>query len=172
MGVAAQAGRRLETLAERLRVLLHPSRTAAARGAGLPAGIDLRASFASPELERDWRVISARIETLGLTPEAGASTVHLAAGLADAHGSAAAQRLLTVDIKDVNHAQNAAWRSFRLLQSPADAMRRLGYDRLVEFRVGRSTDVLREPGEGYDLIFLDGDHRLKTVAAEPASPVV
>jgi predicted O-methyltransferase YrrM len=188
------------TIVERLRVLLQPSRTAAARTMGSPAGLDLRTLFASPDLERDWRAASARIETLGITPEAGmnpgdrralyylvrllrpvrvleigtqagASTVHLAAGLADAQGSAAEHRLVTVDIKDVNDAGQAAWRSFRLPQSPADAMRRLGFDRLVEFRMGRSVDVLHESGERYDLIFLDGDHRLKTVAAEiPLAP--
>lgn len=184
-----------ETLMERLRVLVQPSRTAPARAAGVSGGLDLPAAFASTDLERDWRTAAARIDVLGITPEAGmnpgdrralyylvrllrpgavleigtqagASTVHLAAGLADVHGTAGARRLLTVDIKDVNGADKAAWRSFRLPQSPADAMRRLGCDRLVEFRVGRSLDVLRESGEQYDLIFLDGDHRLKTVAAE------
>jgi predicted O-methyltransferase YrrM len=180
---------------ERLRVLLQPSRTAAARAMGSPTALDLRALFASSEIERDWQKVAAGIETLGITPEAGmnpgdrralyylmrllrpgrvleigtqagASAVHLAAGLADAHGSAAERRLLTVDIKEVNGAENAAWRQFRLPQSPADATRRLGLERLVEFRVGRSVDLLRERGERYDLIFLDGDHRLKTVAAE------
>ena len=180
---------------ERLRVLLQPSRTAAARTMGAAAGLDLRALFTSPRMERDWQAASARIETLGLTPEAGinpgdrralyylmrllrparvleigtqagASAVHLAMGLADAHGSADERRLLTVDIKDVNRADNAAWRMFRLPQSPADAMRRLGFDGLVEFRMGRSVDVLRNTYDRYDLIFLDGDHRLNTVAAK------
>ncbi|HEX2217204.1 MAG TPA: class I SAM-dependent methyltransferase [Gemmatimonadales bacterium] len=102
----------------------------------------------------------------GSRRSAGASTVHLAAGLADAHPGPAERRLLTVDIKDVNHPETAAWRSFQLPQSPGDAMRRLGYDRLVEFRIGRSLEVLGESDERYDLIFLDGDHRLETVAAE------
>jgi predicted O-methyltransferase YrrM len=180
---------------ERLRVLLQPSRTSAARTMGSPTGLDLHALFTSPRVERDWQAASARIETLGLTPEAGmnpgdrralyylmrllrparvleigtqagASAVHLAAGLADAHASSAGRRLLTVDVKDVNAVDNAAWRSFRLPQSPADAMRRLGFESLVEFRMGRSLDMLHESGESYELIFLDGDHRLKTVAAE------
>jgi predicted O-methyltransferase YrrM len=180
---------------ERLRVLLQPSRTAAARAMGSPAALDLRTLFTSPDIERDWRAVAAKIATLGLTPEAGmnpgdrralyylirllrparvleigtqagASAVHLAAGLADAHGGAAERRLLTVDIRDVNGAENAAWRQFRVPQSPADAMRRLGLERMVEFRVGRSVDLLREQAERWDLIFLDGDHRLKTVARE------
>ncbi len=195
MGVTSRIGWTLGVLAERLNVLLNPSRAAPACAAGAPAGVDVRGAFASPGLERDWAEAAARIDTLGLTPEsgmnpgdrralyylmrllrpaavleigtqAGASTVHLAAGLADAHRGAREPRLLTVDIKDVNHGEKAAWRSFRLPQSPADAMRRLGYERLVEFRVGRSTDVLRERSEGYDLIFLDGDHRFKTVVLE------
>ena len=193
MGPAGRLGRVLEVWAERLRLVLHPSRTAAARAAGAPRALDLRTILAS-DVERDWRDAAARIATLGLTAEsgmnpgdrralyylvrhvrpesvleigtqAGASTVHLAAALADS-GGAAERRLLTADIKDVNHPEEAAWRSFGLPQSPAEAMRRLGYERLVEFRVGRSLDVLRDSGETYDLIFLDGDHRLKTVAAE------
>jgi hypothetical protein len=71
-----------------------------------------------------------------------------------------------VDIKDVNHPETAAWRAFRLPQSPRDAMRRLGYSDLVDFRMARSLEMLREGGERYDLIFLDGDHRLKTIVAE------
>ena len=194
MRMGARAGRLLDDLAERLRVVLRPSRTAAARTAAAPSTVDLQAAFFAPALERDWQPVAERIAGLAITPEAGmnpgdrrtlyylvrhlrpgrvleigtqagASTVHLAAGLAGTHG-AAERRLVTVDIKDVNGAPNAAWRAFGLPQSPSDAMRRLGYDRLVEFRVGRSLDVLRERGEGYDLVFLDGDHRLRTVAAE------
>jgi predicted O-methyltransferase YrrM len=71
-----------------------------------------------------------------------------------------------VDLKDVNHGDNAAWRAFGLPQSPRDAMAKLGYGELVAFRTARSLDVLRESGDAYDLIFLDGDHRFKTVVSE------
>lgn len=179
--------------AERLRLLLRPSLRSAAEAAGSLDRLDLAAMFRSPQVERDWDAAAARIDLLGLTPEAGmnpgdrralyflvrhlgparvleigtqagASTVHLAAGLADAHPGPATPRLLTVDIKDVNHPETAGWRAFRLPQSPREAMRKLGYGDLVEFRTARSLDLLREDGEAYDLIFLDGDHRLKTVA--------
>jgi hypothetical protein len=56
---------------ERLRVLLQPSRTAAARTMGSPVALDLRTLFASPDLERDRRAVSARVEILGIPPEAG-----------------------------------------------------------------------------------------------------
>jgi predicted O-methyltransferase YrrM len=195
LGWTARLGRRLEDFTERLRSLLEPGRRAVAGNARSLGSLDLSRMFLAPDLERDWLAAAARIETLGLTPEAGmnpgdrralyylvrhlrpervleiwtqagASSVHLAAGLADARSGPAERRLLTVDIKDVNHPEAAAWRSFRLPQSPGDAMHRLGYGALVEFRVGRSLEVLGESGERYDLIFLDGDHRLKTVAAE------
>jgi predicted O-methyltransferase YrrM len=195
LGWTARLGRRLEDFTERLRSLLEPGRRAVAGNARSLGSLDLSRMFLAPDLERDWLAAAARIETLGLTPEAGmnpgdrralyylvrhlrpervleigtqagASSVHLAAGLADARSGPAERRLLTVDIKDVNHPEAAAWRSFRLPQSPGDAMHRLGYGALVEFRVGRSLEVLGKSGERYDLIFLDGDHRLKTVAAE------
>jgi len=182
-------------LAERLRLLLRPGLRSTAQSAGAVGTLDPNLLFGAPGVEADWNAAAAGIATLGLTPEAGmnpgdrralyylvrhlqpgrvleigtqagASTVHLAAGLADAYRATAGPRLLTVDIKDVNHPESAAWRAFGLPQSPRDAMQRLGYDGLVEFRTARSLDVLREAGEAWDLIFLDGDHRLKTVVAE------
>jgi len=179
----------------RLRMLLRPGLRSAAEAAGTLDRLDLTAIFTAPAVEPDWNAAASRIRELGITAEAGmnpgdrhalyylvrhlrphrvleigtqagASTVHLAAGLADAHPGPIEPRLLSVDIKDVNHPETAAWRAFRLPQSPADAMRRLGYGDLVGFRTARSLDVLRETGEWYDLIFLDGDHRLKTVVSE------
>jgi predicted O-methyltransferase YrrM len=182
------------TVAERLRTLLHQGPRSADQ-AGAVHRLDLAAIFATTAVEADWLAAAARIASLGISADAGmnpgdrralyylvrhlrpvrvleigtqagASTVHLAAALADAHAKALEPRLLTVDIKDVNHPVAAAWRAFGLPQSPRDALRRLGYTELVEFRVARSLQVLRESGSDYDLIFLDGDHRLKTVLSE------
>ena len=182
-------------LAERIRLLLQPGLRSAAERAAAIRGVPLKVLLGAPEIEPGWRAAEARIATVGLTAasgmnpgdrralyylmrylrpqrvleigtQAGASAIHLAAGLADAHSGPTVRRLLTVDIKDVNHAERAAWRDFKLPQSPGDAMRKLGYDELVEFRVGRSLELLRTGGEAYDLIFLDGDHRFKTVLAE------
>ena len=186
---------RVADLGARLGLLLRPGLRSTAKAAGATGAVDLGAIFVDPGLEASWNAAAARIRELGITEEAGmnpgdrralyylvrhlrpgrvleigtqagASTVHLAAGLADAYPGSAEIRLLTVDIKEVNDSEEAAWKAFRLPQSPRDAMRRLGYDRLVRFRVGRSLEVLRETGDWYDLIFLDGDHRLKTVVAE------
>jgi len=185
----------IEDLAERLRMLLRPGLRAAAETAGTLDRLDLAQIFTAPVVESGWSTAAARIEELEITAEAGmnpgdrralyslvrhlrplrvleigtqagASTVHLAAALADAHPGPVERRLVSVDIKDVNHPETAAWRAFRLPQSPREAMRRLGYGDLVEFRVARSLEMLREAGEMYDLIFLDGDHRVKTVVAE------
>ena len=195
MAWLARVGRRFEDLAERLRMLLRSGLRSAAEAAGPLDRLDLRAIFTAQAVESDWNAAAALIQELGITAEAGmnpgdrralyylvrhlrprrvleigtqagASTVHLAAALADALPGPAEPRLLSVDIKDVNDPETGAWRAFRLPQSPRDAMRRLGYGDLVEFRVGRSLEVLREAGEAYDLIFLDGDHRLKSVVAE------
>jgi predicted O-methyltransferase YrrM len=186
---------RVAELGARLGLVLRPGLRSAAKTAGATGDVDLGAILTDPAFEPGWNAAAARIRELGITDEAGmnpgdrralyylvrhlrpgrvleigtqagASTVHLAAGLADAHPGSGESRLLTVDIRDVNQSEEAAWRAFRLPQSPRDAMRRLGYDHLVRFQVGRSPEVLREPGESYDLIFLDGDHRLKTVVAE------
>ncbi len=183
------------TLSERIRLLLQPGLRSVAERAAPIRALPLKVVLGAPEIEPGWRAAEARIATVGLTAEsgmnpgdrralyylmrylrpqrvleigtqAGASAIHLAAGLADAHSGPTVRRLLTVDIKDVNHSERAAWRDFKLPQSPRDAMRKLGYDELVEFRVARSLELLRTGGEAYDLIFLDGDHRFKTVLAE------
>src|SRR5687767_15649367 len=157
---------RVAQLGAQLGLLLRPEMRSAAKAAGAARAVDLGVIFTDPALEAGWNTAAARIQALGITDEAGmnpgdrralyylmrhlrpgrvleigtqagASTVHLAAGLADAHSSSGESRLLTVDIKDVNDSPEAAWKAFRLPQSPRDAMRRLGYDHLVRFQVGR-----------------------------------
>ena len=190
----SRVGVAVDDLVARVRLLLRPGLAAGAGQAGTVERLDLAAILRDRQAEVGWVAAERRVAPLGITAEAGmnpgdrralyylvrhlaprrvleigtqagASTVHLAIGLADAV-PAGGVRLLTVDIQDVNDSEKAAWRDFRLPQSPRQAMERLGLGSMVEFRVARSLEVLAEAGEQFDLIFLDGDHRLKTVAAE------
>ena len=185
----------LEELAARLSPPSSATALAAADAAAEVDTVDLAALWRDPGIETAWNAAEQRIALLGLTgqggmnpgdrralyylirrlrPErvleigtlAGASTVHLATGLADVWPAPAVGRLLTVDIVDVNDAENAPWRRLGLGQSPRQAVERLGLAGMVEFRVARSLDLLAQPGEPFDLIFLDGDHRYETVVAE------
>jgi predicted O-methyltransferase YrrM len=166
-----------------------------ARRAAPVDSLDLATLLHDPAIGTAWAAAERRIAVLGLSTEggmnpgdrralyyllrhlrpqrvleigtlAGASTVHLAAGLADAWPESSDIRLLTVDIVDVNDSERAAWRRLGLAQSPRQAMERLGLGGLVEFRTARSLDLLTQSGEPFDLIFLDGDHRLQMVVAE------
>src|SRR5262245_17939358 len=165
------------------------------RAAAAVASLDLAALLHDPTTATAWTAAEQRIAVLGLTtvggmnpgdrralyylirhlrPQrvleigtlAGASTVHLAMGLAHAWPESPDIRLLTVDIVDVNDSERAAWRRLGLAQSPRQAMEQLGLGAIVAFRTARSLDLLTQPGESFDLIFLDGDHRLQTVLAE------
>ena len=191
--------RALEDLVARVGPRISPAARATADSAAEVDKLDLAAIWRDPEIETAWSAAERRVGLLGRSaqggmnpgdrralyylvryfrPErvlevgilAGASTVHLAVGLADAWPNSAAGRLLTVDIADVNDPERGAWRRLGLAQSPRHAMERLGLGGMVEFRVARSLDLLAQPGEPFDLVLLDGDHRLGTVVAEiPAS---
>ena len=52
-----RAVRQLEDLAERLRVMLRPARTAPARGAGSPSAAGLAAAFAGQAVTRMHRAV-------------------------------------------------------------------------------------------------------------------
>jgi predicted O-methyltransferase YrrM len=185
----------LDDLAARFGAAAPAPLRAGAEAAAELDRLDLDAMLHDPAIERDWHAAERRVAALGLTtvggmnpgdrralyylvrrlrPDrvleigtlAGASTVHLAVGLDDAWPGAPARRLLTVDIMDVNDSERAAWRRLGLAQSPRQAMESLGLGAMVEFRTARSLDLLAEPREPFDLIFLDGDHRFETVLAE------
>lgn len=82
----------------------------------------------------------------------GASTVHIASALRGTTG-----RLTTVDITDVNAVIDPP---------PLSLVERIGCRRYVEFIQSPSLAYLKSTRRQYDLIFLDGDHREKTVYQE------
>ncbi|MEE1612153.1 O-methyltransferase [Microvirga sp. CF3016] len=85
----------------------------------------------------------------------GTSAIYMAAALQRLHGN---RRLTTVDIFDVNHPKQGAWKDVGLSTPPAECAKALGLSEHVQFHVGASQDFMRETDERYDLIFLDGDH--------------
>jgi predicted O-methyltransferase YrrM len=93
----------------------------------------------------------------------GASTVHLAAALLR---EPSAERLVTVDVVDVNDGEGAYWKTAGLSRSPRDCVRALGAERLVEFVREKSLQFLERTFASFDLIFLDGDHSQETVYRE------
>jgi predicted O-methyltransferase YrrM len=97
----------------------------------------------------------------------GASTVHIASAMhLAARGSGKPSHLITVDISDVNSAEQRPWRNFGMEHSPAQMLEELQLGVSVEFVCDRSTDFARGSEEKFDLIFLDGDHSAGTVYQE------
>src|SRR6185312_7221616 len=135
--------RALEDLGARVGPRISPAVRATADSAAEVDKLDLAAIWRDPEIETAWSAAERRVASLGfsahggmnpgdrralyylvrhLRPErllevgtlAGASTVHLAVGLADAWPNSATSRLLTVDIADVNDPEGSAWRRLGL----------------------------------------------------------
>lgn len=129
--------------------------------AGLPDGTggvnpgDRRAIFHVVHALRPSRVLEVGTHI-------GASTIHIALAL-EALGQGT---VTTVDVVDVNDPRKRPWEAFGSPASPRSLVTSLGLDHRVRFETGRSVDFLRNGGEDYDLIFLDGDHGALTVARE------
>jgi predicted O-methyltransferase YrrM len=89
----------------------------------------------------------------------GASTCHLVARMSE--GS-----VVTVDRMDVNDPVEGYWKQSNLRLSPQQMMERLASQVSVSFVKSDSVDVLENPGQCFDLIFLDGDHSAAMVYTE------
>ncbi len=155
-------------------------------------GIDLKAIWSDPEIEKDWKRDSALLDqfvlpdgTGGVSPgdrraiyylvrffdpsrileigtHIGASTVHLAA--AALHGQST--YLKSVDLSDVNDPEIEPWRKAGATRSPRKMVEEIGAGEKVEFKVGSSLEYLAGQETSYDFIFLDGDHSAETVYRE------
>lgn len=100
----------------------------------------------------------------------GASTTILCLALADEHvQSSASPHLVTVDILDVNDPDNGPWRQLNLGHSPAQVLRELHCEHLVQFVAQPSLTYLQQSQQRFDLIFLDGDHEAEIVYQEIAA---
>jgi predicted O-methyltransferase YrrM len=123
---------------------------------------DRRAIFA---LARWLRITSA----LEIGTHLGASTVHIAAALhatSVALGGKGEFDFTTVDIIDVNDERKRRWARFGSAYSPAEMIRRLGYEASVQFVARRSLDYMAACDKRYGLVFLDGDHSAHAVYQE------
>ena len=98
----------------------------------------------------------------------GASTVHLCAAMRE-HSPSPNRRLLCVDVRDVNDPGSRPWREYGASHSPRETTARLGCAGFVQFVARPSLEVLREAGETFDLVVLDGDHSARAVYLEVAA---
>jgi len=112
------------------------------------------------------RALRAR-RVLEIGTHVGASTIHIAAAMKrNAEDAGDECRLVTVDISDVNDADDAYWKRAGLACSPRDAIAAIGLARCATFIMMDSISYLDAHDERFDLIFLDGDHTAQNVYRE------
>ncbi|HEY7986876.1 MAG TPA: class I SAM-dependent methyltransferase [Methylophilaceae bacterium] len=93
----------------------------------------------------------------------GASTIYIAAALKRLNQGA---KLTTVDITDVNHPEQGAWKKVGMSKSPASFAAEFGLLDRIQFHTGPSLEFMRVTDQQFDFIFLDGDHAARTVYEE------
>ncbi len=93
-----------------------------------------------------------------------ASSLYIAAALERFCGEW--DRLITVDILDVNHPVDAPWRDVGYKMPPVDYARSLGIQDHVDFVQSDAVTYMEQTSERFDLIFLDGDHEPHSVYRE------
>jgi len=112
------------------------------------------------------RALRAR-RVLEIGTHVGASTIHIAAAMKRNGGDAGDEcRLVTVNISDVNNADDAYWKRAGLACSPRDAAAAIGLAHCAAFVTMDSISYLDAHDERFDLIFLDGDHTAQNVYRE------
>jgi predicted O-methyltransferase YrrM len=98
----------------------------------------------------------------------GASTVCAVAALQTNHCEDinTPHRLTSVDVLAVNDEASTPWLRSGSTYSPKEMVMKIGAADYVTFMTVRSIDHLRNCKDGYDLIFVDGDHAATTVYQE------
>ena len=99
----------------------------------------------------------------------GASTIYIAAALKRLNEGA---KLTTIDIVDVNHPGEGAWKKTGLSQSPANLAAALDLQDRICFHTGPALKFMALTEQRFDFIFLDGDHRAETVYEELAAALL
>ena len=92
-----------------------------------------------------------------------ASTLHIARALNRLNQNG---RMTSVDIVDVNHPEQGAWKKLGLAQPPREFARRLECLDRIDFQMGASLELMRTTRQRYDFVFLDGDHSARAVYQE------
>jgi predicted O-methyltransferase YrrM len=97
----------------------------------------------------------------------GASTIHIASALFKSQiRNGSGSTLTTVDIADVNSPTAKPWVKYGTASSPLEMITRLDYGSFVEFVTDTSLHFASTCGKRFDFIFLDGDHKARTVYQE------
>lgn len=152
----------------------------------------IAAFFRSPEIDRQWNAMAARLADLcriedgktgGVNPGDRRALFYLVKALEPAsileigshvgastvHIAAAmspGSRLITVDIHDVNDGPAADWRTAGLQRSPRQMLTELDRSLEVSFVTSDSVAFLDRTDQRFDLVFLDGDHSTEVVLDE------
>jgi predicted O-methyltransferase YrrM len=103
------------------------------------------------------------INVLEVGTHIGASTMYIASALNRLNQGG---QLTTVDIIDVNHPEQGAWKKVGMPESPANFASKLGSLNRIRFHTGSSLQFMRTTNKHFNFIFLDGDHKAKTVYEE------
>lgn len=111
-----------------------------------------------------WHFKPKRILEIGT--HIGCSTVHIAIALREVGINADTAIIDTVDIRDVNDPIEKPWMEYNSGESPANNIKKLGLDGIVNFITQPSVDFLSTSKERYDFIFLDGSHEAEMVYKE------
>jgi predicted O-methyltransferase YrrM len=96
----------------------------------------------------------------------GASTLYIATAL---KRLGAGGKVNSIDIVDVNDPLRGAWKSAGLSRSPRRSAELLKCASHISFHMSDSISFMRTTKEQFDFIFLDGDHRARTVYQEVIS---
>jgi len=93
----------------------------------------------------------------------GSSTVHIGLAMMQNKNS---KKLITLDIKDYNDNDKKLWKEHNSKYCPQELVKKVGAEKIVEFRVEDSVGYLKNCNQKIDFVFIDGSHRAKEIYQE------